>query len=197
VFRTLELVPPAFWLRRFRARLDVLSSEEPAERTLSIRMWEVLPPSAADGRREPVTVDALIETDTAAYGVIAAAGSDLDFGDSTLARPDPILRAIDAVSWHAGARDCYVALITADRLETPIAGALIERYRGSRDVLRRRLPHRRDGLMNVRGIGQTTWQEVAGIVQDCAGSDVLTDLERFVASRTGRWLDSMGIHPPA
>jgi hypothetical protein len=196
VFRTLELVAPAFWLRRFRARLDVLSSELPAERTLSVRMWEVLPPSAGDRRREPVTIDALIETDTAVYGVMTVAGADLEFGDSTLARPDPILRTIDAVSWRAGARDCYVALITSDRVATPIASALIERYRGPLDVLRRRLPHRRDGLVNVRGIGRMTWSEVAGIVHDCAESEVLTDLERFVASRTGRWLDAMGIHPP-
>jgi len=195
VFRTLELIAPAFWLRRFRARLDVLTSLEPLDRSLSVRLWAVLPTPAERGHREPVCVDAVIETDTAVYGVITFAGSDLDFGDSTLARPDPILRMIDAVSWYAGARDCYIALITSDWSDTPIGSVLIERYRGSRDVLRRRLPHRRDGLINIRGIGRMTWRDVAGIIQDCADSDSLTDLERFAASRTARWLDSLGIHP--
>ena len=195
VFRTLELIAPAFWLRRFRARLGVLTSLEPVDRSLSVRLWVVLPAPTGGGHRDPVCVDVLIETDTAVYGVMTFAGSDLEFGDTTLARPDSILRTIDAVSWYAGARDCYIALMTPDWSDTPIAGALIERYRGSRDSLRRRLPHRRDGLMNIRGIGRMTWRDVAGVIQDCADSDSLTDLERFAASRTGRWLDSLGIHP--
>ncbi len=194
VFRTLELIAPAFWLRRFRARLGALTSLEPVERSMSVRLWPVLAPPA-HGWPQPVCVDAVVDTDTAVYGVMAFAGSDLAFGDSTLARPDPILGAIDAVSWYAGARDCYIALIASHWSETPIGSSLVERYRASRDMLRRRLPHRRDGLMNLRGIGVMSWRDVAGIVDDCAGSDSLSDLERFAARRTGRWLDSLGIHP--
>jgi hypothetical protein len=140
-------------------------------------------------------VDALVETDTV-YGVMTLDESDLELGDSTFARPDAVLRVIDAVSWYAGARDCYIALITSDWPDTPIGSVLIDRYRGSRDVLLRRLPHRqRDGLANVRGVGRMTWRDVAGIVRDCAESDSLTDLERLVATRTEEWLDSLGIHP--
>jgi hypothetical protein len=195
VFRTLELIAPAFWLRRFRARLDTLTSLEPGGGSLSVRLWAVLPTPNERRHLEPVCVDALIETDTAVYGVMTFAGSDLELKDSTLARPDAILRVIDAVSWYAGARDCYIALITSDWSDTPIGSVLIERYRSSRDVLLRRLPHRRDGLMNLRDIGRMTWRDVAGIVQDCADSGSLTDLERFAANRTGRWLDSVGIRP--
>jgi hypothetical protein len=39
VFRTLELVAPTFWLRRFRARLDALTSLESGARSLSVRLW--------------------------------------------------------------------------------------------------------------------------------------------------------------
>ena len=102
VFRTLELIAPAFWLRRFRARLDALTSLEPGGRSLSVRLWAVLATPAERWRQEPVCVDALIETDTAVYGVITFADSDLGLGDSTLARPDAILRVIDAVSWSRG-----------------------------------------------------------------------------------------------
>lgn len=122
-------------------------------------------------------------------------GSDVELSDSTLARPDTILRLIDAVPWHAGVRDCYIALITSDRADTPVGSALIERYRGSRAVLARRLPHRRDGLANIRGIGRMTWRDLAAIVRDCAESSSLSDLERFAASQIERWLDSLGIHP--
>jgi hypothetical protein len=195
VFRTLELIAPTFWLRRFRARLDALTSLEPGGRSLSVRLWAHLPTAADRWRQEPVCVDALVETETAVYGVMTLGGSDLELGDSTIAGPDAILRVIDAVSWYAGARDCYIAFITSDWSDTPVGSALIERYRGSRDVLLRRLPHRRDGLVNVRGIGRMTWHDVAGIIRDCAESNSLTDLERFAASRTGEWLDSLGIHP--
>ena len=195
VFRTLELIAPAFWLRRFRARLDVLTSLEAGGSSLSVRLWAVLPTAAERWRQEPVRVDVLIETDAAVYGVMTLDGSDVELGDSTRARPDTILRTIDAVSWYAGARDCYVALIASDWTAAPVGSALIERYRGCRDVLARRLPHRRDRLANVRGIGRMTWRDVAAIVRDCAESSSLTDLERFAARQTEQWLDSLGIHP--
>jgi hypothetical protein len=195
VFRTLELIAPTFWLRRFRARLDALTSLEPEGRSLSVRLWALLPTPADRRNQEPVCVDAIVETDTTVYGVMTFDGSDLDLADSTVARPDAVLRTIDAVSWYAGVRECYIALITSDWSHTPMGSALIERYRGSRDVLRCRLPHRRDGLVNVRGIGRMTWQDVAGIIRDCADSQSLTDLERLAASRTGQWLDSLAIDP--
>jgi hypothetical protein len=69
VFRTLELITPAFWLRRFRARLDVLTSLETFDLSLSVRLWAGLPTPDERGHREPVCVEALIETNTAVYGV--------------------------------------------------------------------------------------------------------------------------------
>jgi hypothetical protein len=94
---------------RFRARLDVLTSLGTFDRSLSVHLWARLPTPDERGHREPICVDALIETNTAVYGVMMFAGSDLRSCDSTLRRPDAILRVIDAVSWYAGARDCYIA----------------------------------------------------------------------------------------
>jgi hypothetical protein len=195
VFRTLELIAPSFWLRRFRARLDWLTSLEPGTHSMSVRLWAALPTTGNRRLHEPVCVDAIIDTDTAVYGVMTFAGSDLAAGDSSLARPDAVVRVIDAVSQHAGVRDCYIALITSQWSDTPVGTALIERYRGSREMLLRRLPHRRDGLANLRGIGRMTWQDVAGVIHDCASGQSLTDLERLAASRTRRWLDLIGIRP--
>ena len=195
VFRTLELLPPAFWLRRFRARLGALMSLDPPGPSLSIRLWTALRPPAWRGRQEPVIIDALIDTDDAVYGVMTCAGSDIELGDSTVARPDAVLRAIDAVSWYAGTRACHIVLITSDWADTPMGTALIDRYRSSRDVLLRRLPHRRDGLVNVRDIARMTWRDVAGIMRDCADSTSLTIFERCAARQAVQWLDSLGIHP--
>jgi len=150
VFRTLELIAPTFWLRRFRARMDILTTLQSGVWSLSVRLWALLPTPAGRGRSEPVCVD------------------------TTLARPDAILRVIDAVSWYAGTRDCYIALITSDWSDSPIGSVLIERYRNSQDVLRRRLPHRRDGLMNVRGIGRMTWPDGAGVILRLCGASYLS-----------------------
>ena len=195
MFRTLELIAPTFWLRRFRARLGLFTTLNPGTSSLSVRLWVNLPAPAVACSREPVHVDALIDTDTTVYGVMAFNDRDLEPGDTTAARPDAVLRVIDAVSGYAGIRDCYIALITSHQSDTPTGSALIERYRASRDGLLRRLPHRRDGLANIRGMGWMTWRDVAGIIQDCADSESLTDLERVAAGRAGRWLDSLGIHP--
>ena len=195
VFRTLELIAPAFWLRRFHARLGVLTSLESTDQSLSIRLWTALPTPTAPARQKPIGVDVMVETDRAVYGVMTFNGSDLEVDDETLARPDAILRLIDAVSWYAGVRAAYIGPITSDRSDTPIGSALIDCYGGSRGVLLRRLSHRRDELANLRGIGEMTWGDIAAIIRDCAESDSLSELERFAARRTSRWLDSVGIRP--
>ena len=195
VFRTLELVAPAFWLRRFRARLIGQPGIESGSRSLTVRLWPTL--STPPGRPQdgPIWVDAIVESETAVYGVMAFDETDVSLGDTTLAAPDSVLRTIDAVSWYAGVRDCYVALITSDPADTPVGAALIDRYGSSHDALIRRLPHRRDLLMNVRGIGRMTWRDMASIIRDCAEAGSLGALERFAAEQTSRWLDSLGIHP--
>lgn len=192
VFRTLSLVSPPFWLRRLRARLVGLSSVEHAPQILEVRTWAQIAPVAPAGSRD-IRVDILIETDQVVYGMLACDGSDLTFRDSTIASPDPILDVIDAVSWRAGVRQCYVGLITPDRADAPIASALIDRYGGSRDMLLRRLPHRRDGLVNLGGIGRVTWPDLLSVLRDCAEAASLDEMERYVTARTAAWVESLGI----
>src|SRR5688572_14438720 len=195
VFRTLHLITPSFWLRRFRARLVGLSSLGPPSQTMDVRLWFALPAPPQSGYNEPIDVDVLVETETGVYGVLVFHESDVDTGDSTRACPDAVLRVIDAVSWYAGVRECYIALVTSDPSHTPIGTALVRRYGASRETTFRRLSHRRDRLANVAGIGGLTWADMASIIRDCAAADTLTEFERYAASRTARWLGSIGIHP--
>jgi hypothetical protein len=195
VFRTLHLIPPSFWLRRFRARLVGLSSLEPPSQTMDVRLWFALPAPPQSGYDERIDVDVLVETETAVYGVLVFNESDVDTGDSSRACPDAVLRVIDAVSWYAGVRECYIALVTSDPSHTPIGTSLVRRYGASREVTFRRLSHRRDRLANVAGIGGLTWADMASIMRDCAEADVLTEFECYAASRTACWLGSIGIHP--
>ena len=101
VFRTLELIAPAFWLRRLRARLDVLTSFEAGGPSLSVRLWAVLPTPAERRRHEPVRVDALIETDAAVHGVMTLDGSDVELSDSTpveMLREGKVLEVLQSVN---------------------------------------------------------------------------------------------------
>ena len=43
VFRTLELLPPAFWLRRLQARLQDAQTLEAAPQIVHVELWRALP----------------------------------------------------------------------------------------------------------------------------------------------------------
>ena len=71
VFRTLELLPPAFWLRRLQARLQSAQSLEAAPQIVRVELWRALPLPPAQqlidpDRTEPVA-DILIETEHAVW----------------------------------------------------------------------------------------------------------------------------------
>jgi hypothetical protein len=191
-FRTLALVSPPFWVRRLRARLVGLSSVEHAPQVLRVRMWPRLATPVRAGSSD-VHLDVLIETDQVVFGMMACDTSDVTFRDDAAA--NSLLEVIDAVSWHAGVRQCYVGVITAGPEDAPIASALVERYRASRDGLLRRLPHRHDGLVNLRGIGRMTWQDLLSVLRDCSRAAALDEMERYVTGRTAAWIESLGIRP--
>jgi hypothetical protein len=198
VFRTLELIAPGFWLRRFRARLVGASSIDRPCHTMTVRLWT----AAASCDRETIAsgaeaggIDFLVESDTAIYGGLALYNHDVGVGDTAVAQPDVVLQAIDALSRYAGVRDCYVAVVTSDASHSPVGTTLANRYGGSRQALLARLPHRHDGLANVRGIGVLTWSDMAAILRDCAAARALGEIERFAAARTVRWLESTGVMP--
>ncbi|MCC7418471.1 MAG: hypothetical protein IT176_15145 [Acidobacteria bacterium] len=194
VFQTLALIAPSFWLRRLKARLVGLDAIDQAPLEAAALFWEPLGtrPAAAGGH--PSRADVLIETEHAVFGLMALFGRDLSWDASAEPAADPVLQLIDGVSFRAGVRGCYVGLVASDA-QAPVAASLFDRYAGSRDGLARRLPARRDGLANICGIGRTTWTNMHTILRDCAGADVLDDLERYAASRTVRWLAAAGIAP--
>jgi hypothetical protein len=200
VFRTLELVSPPFWLRRLRARLAGLSHVDPAPEQMRVQLWPALERARAGGAGTagtgvPAVVDVLVDTETAVYGVITLYRSDIFVGATSATQVDPLLAAVEAVSWYAGVRDCYIAVITSDALDSPVARSRAERYSLAHDNVARRLAHRRDGLANVKGIGWLTWRDMASIVRDCSESLVLDDFQRYAAGRARQWLASIGIRP--
>lgn len=178
IFRTFELLPPAFWLRRLYARL-YRGWWPPAPETVRVDLWRALTPPPTyllDGAQPRVMADAIIETEHAVCALV------LDADAETAAT------LIDAASWHAGTRDCSFGVVAGSSQSRDAAATLVERYLRSRESLRLRSGSRRHLLSNVRGVGSLQWTDLAAILRECEDADVLAPIERELARNAGNWL---------
>jgi hypothetical protein len=195
VFRTLELLPPAFWLRRLQARLH-MDPLPGAPHTVRVGLWRALALPLAhhvDGIRPDVVADVLIETEHAVWALMLHE-NELRHSNAESATGDFTTQVIDAASWYAGTRGCYFGVLSSQFRHQDAGVALVERYFRSKDSLRVRSDTRGSALSNVRGIGSIRWTDLASILCDCERSDVLTSIERALAGNALSWLDDVGIH---
>ena len=99
-FRSLELVAPWFWLRRFHLGLTGDARLVPPQ-ILRVHLWRPLPPSPAQrlhGPRPDVIADVVIETEHAVWTLLAESRArDLLDGEAAAAM-------VDAGRWFAGVR---------------------------------------------------------------------------------------------
>lgn len=192
IFRALELLPPAFWLRRFHARLQNADNLGPAPVTLGISLWRTLPPSPAQAIRDEsgsVCADVVIETEHLVWTLVTTFGADIVSSDAAASGLDPIGRLIDAGSWFAGRREYYCGLIVRDPPDTPRGVSLIQRY-AARAAGITRVPASA-AARGVRGVGIARWDDLVEILEDCATSPVLTDFDRAVARRALAWVGNV------
>ncbi len=189
VFRALELLPPAFWLRRLNARLQNAEAGGPAPVTVKVSLWRSLEPSPgqalADGTA-PVLADVVIETEHLVWVLLTTCGTDVLWPDAASAVLDPVGRLIDAGSWLAGRRDLCCGLIVSRPEDAPLGASLIRRYAGQNGVLR--FPSSRSAPA-LRGAGIGAWGDLAAILADCEASPILADIDRLVARTTLAWLE--------
>lgn len=189
LFRALELLPPAFWLRRLNARLQNADIGGPAPLTVKVSLWRSLEPSPGQslaGDTAPVLADVVIETEHLVWVLLTTCGADIVWPDAGTAALDPVGRLADAGSWLAGRRDLCCGLIVSRPEDAPVGASLIHRYAGQNSVLR--FPSSRSAP-DLRGAGLATWRDIAAIVEDCAASPILGDIDRHVARSTLDWLD--------
>lgn len=190
VFRTLELLPPAFWLRRLSVALG-LAPAKPAPQTVTVRLWTALPlPPGVDARLgQSIDVDVLIETESAVWAVRVCDRVDVEpAGDRG---SEPIAMLAGATSWYARRRACYVGVIAAEPATVPLAAAVLARYELSRSSLQLRLPARSHDVANLAGFGLLTWRQLIAILQDASGAAIIERPEQAVASRSLRWCYDM------
>jgi len=196
VFRTLELLPPAFWLRRLQARLQSAQSLQAAPQIVRVELWRALsrPPAQQlvdPGRAAPVA-DVLIETEHTVWALMVRSDDRLE---DHVSGADPVAQLIDAGSWFAGTRDFHIGFIVVDPESAPVATALVRRYGRSTNSVMLRSGSRACSMTNVRGIALTCWVDLAAILRDCEQSPVLSDIERALARNALAWLLRVGIVP--
>jgi len=191
IFRALELLPPAFWLRRFHARLQNAENLGPAPVTLGISLWRTLPASpslAIEGDVAGAFADVVIETEHLVWTLVTVFGADISWPEKESGL-DPIGRLIDAGSWYAGRREYYCGLIVRDPGEAARGAALIGRYSGRAASIARAPSAPSAGARPVRGVGTARWRDMVEILEDCVSSTVLPEFDRAVARRALEWVE--------
>ncbi len=188
MFRTMELMPPAFWLRRLNAFLGLVPPR-PAPVTATVRLWGRLPmpPGFGLSAGDTVSADVLIETEHTVWALIVCADGDIDSA-SWDCGIDPVAMLAYAASWFAGRRECYVGVVVGSRRHAAQAVALIEKYQLSPTALRLRIPRGHDPS-NVLGFGFTSWECLIAILRDISRGDVIPSVERVIAQRTLEWCE--------
>jgi hypothetical protein len=137
-------------------------------------------------------IDVLLETEYLVWFIEAKYRSDVSKSTTNNPDRDQVLRMVDVGSWYAGARDFYFSLLILDEKHTATGVSLINRYTTSQEEIWSRLPHRRDRLSNLRGVGLLKWADLAAILSDCFRSAPRED-EKLCAGRALEWLQAKGI----
>lgn len=192
-FRSLARIDPAIWYPLLFAR----SFPQPhrAAQLIGVHLWRSLPPPPSlhlfqkdEGDSE---VDVLIEAESFVWVIEAKYKSDVSVRTTNSPERDQVLRNVDVGSWHAGVRDFYFSLLVHEE-NSPLGVQFVKDYAKSREDMLKRLPHRVDGVQNVKGLGLLRWSDCASVLRDCL--PLLRDEDgRESASRALRWLEGKGI----
>jgi hypothetical protein len=190
VFRTLELIAPAFWLRRLHARLTGEPSPAPPQ-IAQVSLWRrlPLPPiQRIDGTRPDAVVDVVIETEHAVWTLMVAPAD----------RPDDdggVAAVIDAGAWLAGAREHHAGIIETRTTNTSFGGRLRERYARSRGSVELRTATRGPARPTSTPPGTLEWTDLTAILEDCQDAPHLAPIERALARNAVEWLRRAGAAP--
>lgn len=188
VFRSLRQIDPSVWLPELWRRAFP-STALPADHAATVHLWpSVSPPLGllAHGDEGASEVDILIESATWVWFIEAKYRSDISTGTTTRPDRDQVLRNIDVGSHYAGVRQFYFSLLSLSSKQSPEGADRVEKY-ADLAHLRSLLPHRPDGLTNVRGIGSIFWSDLALVLALASNSAPRSDEQAF-ASRAVAWL---------
>lgn len=195
VFRSLHKVNPSVWFSALFARaFGATLAEQP--KVVTLDLWPTLTPPPAlrlfqkdEGESE---IDVRIETERFVCFIEAKYKSDISTRTKNNPERDQIIRNLDLGTWHAGRRDFFFALLVLDEAHSADGITTLKRYAEERKTILSRLPHRTDGLENLKGVGHVTWRDMADILQQCE-TEAQHEDEKQTAHRAAEWLATKGI----
>jgi hypothetical protein len=193
VFRSLRQIDPADWLpSAWRHAFPNLAV--PNDHAATVKLWEsVRPPLGllADGDEGASEIDVVIESAAWVWFIEAKYRSDISTGTTTRPERDQVLRNLDVGTYYAGVRPFYFSLLVRSREQSPHGAERVDRYTAP-GVLPPLLPHRPDGLQNLKSIGVLTWADLGAVLEATADNAHRQD-ERAYAARARDWLLQRGI----
>jgi hypothetical protein len=192
VFRSLTQIDPGFWLPLLRQKAFPDAQPLFRPQLVTTHLWmNVNPPPALrlHQRDEGVSeIDVVIETEVSVWFIEAKFKSDISTRTTSNATRDQVIRNLDVGSWYAGTRDFYFALLIMDAEKSPKGVEMVTALGKSVPEL----PHRPDGMKNIRGVGRLVWKDLAAVLQ-AAADGAPRDDERGYARRAAGWMKERGL----
>jgi hypothetical protein len=191
VFRSLAQIAPAFWFPRLHRAVFGTVPVGPSATSVGIHLWRRIQPPPAlrnfqkdEGESE---FDVIIETEYAVWCIEAKFKSDVSERTTSNALRDQVIRNLDVGSWYAGVRPFDFSLLVLSEDRTPKGAGLVGTYAKERP----QLPHRPDGLANLRGVALMRWRQVAEVLRECAQAAPVD--ERPYATKALAWMKERSI----
>jgi hypothetical protein len=188
-FRTLELIAPWFWLRRFHLRLTGHATLVPPQ-ILRVHLWHPLPLppiQRIDGGRSALTADVVIETEHAVWTLAAEPTVCLADGETAAAM-------VDAGSWFAGVRQLHCGVLESSESTAALGSVLRARYSRSRDSARLQSSAPTASTTSPVTWGSIGSRHLMALLHECSESGHLSRVERALALNALDWLASVGVN---
>lgn len=193
VFRSLRQIDPYLWVSRMLS-LCFKTPHQNSPNGTTVELWKMIdPPSSllSEGDEGNSEIDILIENPHWVWFIEAKLNSDISTGTTTRPTRDQILRNIDVGTYYSGVRPFFFSLLYRDKERSKTGLETLKRYQHFEEV-RKALPHRVDGLVNLAGVGSLTWNDVASVLSEVA---LVTsrESERYFATRCNEWMLERGV----
>ena len=190
VFKVLEQVAPAVWMRLLVARaVGLPDNYDSAPQIVKIACWPHLKAAPSSilrrGLVRSLPVDVIIDTDDTVVTVITPGPTGLVDRILSETAVDGLVNVAEATAWLAGTRSAYVSVVL------PIESSgqeWIDRVRRRAARAHRVLLAEGRGPANLKGMGAVTWPALHELLAEVEASPFIPDSERRWVRTTAHWM---------
>lgn len=190
VFRTLEQINPAFWLRPLVARIGAMTDGYvSAPHVCQIACWDWLDPAPVARlrrhRRAAVRADVVIDTDDTVMTFLVPRVDEVTSIVLSDTAEGGLLDLAEATSYKGGVRASYVGIVLPPGADNDMWMTRVNRRARA---VQRVLESSGYGIRNAGGIGALGWHDMRAILDDAGRAHSLADSERSLATAVSRWM---------